>query len=117
MRFGEILTVKEFSFTNKAGGTGLSDWKWNEKFEKPIKVEIVKVFDDYEIGRRGWAVPHPDEKELIAYLDRNAKKGIPSFNRDTNEITYEASDLYILFVGEFAIVENYKEVINVIEEV
>lgn len=110
MKLGDILTVKKFSFSNKEGGTGLSDWKWNEKFEKPIKVEVIKVFDDYETGQHAWVIPHPNEKELIAYLDRNARKGLPFFNRDTDELTFDASDVYVLFVSDFNIIDTPKPI-------
>ena len=110
MQLGDILTVKKFSFSNKAGGTGLSDWKWNEKFDKPIKVEVIKVLNDYETGQQAWVISHPDEKELIAYLDRNARKGLPFFNRDTDELTFDASDVYVLFVSEFNIIDTPKSI-------
>jgi len=106
MLVGEIITVTTFAFTNKAGGTGLSNWKWDEKFEKPIKVKVIKSFHDYETGQRMWAVPVPEETELLAYLDRNAKKGLPIVQHEPDfNITYDDSDYYVLFVGQFDIQE------------
>jgi len=68
---GDIITLKEFSFNNKAGGTGMSNWKYNEKYTKPVRVKVTKEWEDYECGQRGWGVPEND-KGLSAYLEKNA---------------------------------------------
>lgn len=66
----QVIVVKKFSFTNSAGGTGMSDWKWDEKFEGVAEIKVTKVWEDYEIGRRGWG--EAVSQDLKDYLDRNA---------------------------------------------
>jgi hypothetical protein len=72
---GDTITLKAFCYTNKVGGTNESDSSFNEKYPSQIKARIVKEWNDYECGQRGWAVPDWNDKKLIAYLTRNAKKG------------------------------------------
>ena len=62
--------VKTFSFTNKAGGTGMSNWQWDEQFEGVALVMVVRNWDDYEIGRRYVGISC--DKSLTEYLSRNA---------------------------------------------
>ena len=65
------VELKSFSFVNKAGGTGMSNWKYDTKFSGTAIVEITKSWEDYECGHRfhGKAIS-PD---LIQYLAENAK--------------------------------------------
>ena len=46
--------------------------------ERPANFKIIKNWEDYETGQRGWAVPDPKDEELLAYLERNARKGKPN---------------------------------------
>lgn len=69
---GDTIVLKSFAFTNKHGGTGLSDWEYDEPFGI-AKVKVTKIWEDDECGQRGWGVPLYSEKELIDYLKRNAK--------------------------------------------
>jgi hypothetical protein len=71
-KVGDTITVAEFGFINKHGGTGKSDWDYNEKFFGPAELKITKVWYDYETGVRGWA--EPINSELQVYLKRNAKQ-------------------------------------------
>lgn len=71
-KVGDIITAAEFSFVNKHGGTGLSDWDHDEKFFGGAELKITKVWFDYETGVRGWA--EPINSELKEYLKRNAKQ-------------------------------------------
>jgi hypothetical protein len=86
---GKVYSAKEFCYTNKNGGTGLSRpfsirFKGEEYFEHSIRVKVTKAWFDYEIGWRSLCVPENDQPELIEFLNRNAKNKI-------------------LFVGEFDI--------------
>lgn len=72
---GYILEVKPsnmgFGFSNKAGGTGMSNWEYNERYEGPNPiVRIIKSWHDYETGWRTWAVPL--NNEAIEYLKKVA---------------------------------------------
>ena len=71
---GDKFFIKEgegFAFMNKSGGTGLSDWDFNEKYTGPKPhIEIVHVFYDDEVGYRTWA--KAINQELIDYMDRVA---------------------------------------------
>jgi hypothetical protein len=70
LNVGEVITVKSFAFTNKNGGTGLSDWSHNERFSGTATVRIVKRWDDEETGERAISTAVSDD--LNKYLDRNA---------------------------------------------
>lgn len=67
---GDVVNVKSFGFTNKQGGTGLSDWQHDERFVEVARVEITKAWHDYECGWRYWAKPL--SPELIEYMKRNS---------------------------------------------
>jgi hypothetical protein len=67
---GDTVTVSEFAFTNPSGGTGLSDWEYNERFSGVAKAVIVEAWDDYEAGRR--MIGRALSPDLCAYLERNA---------------------------------------------
>lgn len=75
---GQKIQVKEFNFTNLSGGTGSSD-AWNrgedERFNGVANLIITKVWNDYETGIKGWAMPDPKDKKLIEFLKRNCKQG------------------------------------------
>jgi hypothetical protein len=73
---GDVITLKAFAFSNKGGGTGLSNWEHDERFAKPAKVLVTKEWQDEECGQRGWAIPIDDDKELNDYLNRNAGKKV-----------------------------------------
>ena len=75
-KIGEIISVKSFAFDNKEGGTGLSNWRFNERFEGVARVKVTKIWHDYETGYRGWAEPDPKDTDLVSYLKRNAKRQI-----------------------------------------
>lgn len=68
---GDAVTFKRFEFINKAGGTGMSDWEFDEPFKGEAKAQVVKAFHDYETGQRyiGKALS-PD---LKSYLERNGR--------------------------------------------
>lgn len=119
MKVGDIVAVDQFSYINKAGGTGLSSghiqiWKGSshdESFDDIAWVELIKVWDDYECGERGWAVPMADvnanQKKLFEYLERNAQRGFPVEGLE-GPCRTDGSDTFVLFVGEFHIVEGNK---------
>jgi hypothetical protein len=68
---GQKITINKFAFTLKEGGTGMSDWIYNEMFTpKTTVVEIIEFWHDYETGWRfiGKAV----DPVLQTYLARNA---------------------------------------------
>lgn len=68
---GDTFLAKSFAFKNKYGGTGLSNWDYDERYtRKPPKIVITKVWYDYEVGYRCWAAAV--SKELIEYLERVA---------------------------------------------
>jgi hypothetical protein len=73
---GDTIVLKSFCFSNKAGGTGMSDSKWDEIFVGNAQAIVTKEWEDYECGQRGWATPHPSDKNLIEYLKRNAGKQV-----------------------------------------
>lgn len=72
IKVGDIIKLNKFCFVNKAGGTGLSDWQWNEQFSGVAEVKVTKMWYDYETGWKGWA--EPINSELKEYLQRNAKQ-------------------------------------------
>src|ERR1035437_2528389 len=63
--------IKNFAFTNTAGGTGLSDWQYNERYSGQPTVTAVKGWHDYETGYR--FIGESDDPALNTYLDRVAK--------------------------------------------
>lgn len=68
---GDTFIANKFSFFNPQGGTGLSDWEYDEKYSgPPAQVEITKVWYDDECGYRCWA--KAINQELIDYLKRMA---------------------------------------------
>jgi hypothetical protein len=64
------IRFSEFAFTNKAGGTGLSNWEFNEKFEGIGEGIVVKAWHDYECGWRYHCIPFSEK--LCQYMERNA---------------------------------------------
>lgn len=68
---GDKVAIKSFSFTNKNGGTGCSDWEYNEKFSKPTAtVTIVHAFEDWETG---WIFHGASaDEDLTQYMERLA---------------------------------------------
>lgn len=62
-----VVEVSEFSFINPAGGTGMSNWKFNASLEGPVKVTIVEGWFDYEAGHRFIGTSCDDR--LTAYLE------------------------------------------------
>lgn len=81
---------KGFAFNNKGGGTGLSNWEYNERFAGKAIVEITKVWYDDECGYRCWAIAVNDE--LKEYLERNCGEDKCVFvgEFDIEEIPVEA---------------------------
>lgn len=81
MKEGQKISVSEFNFTNLSGGTGDSKpFSHNSRFQKEyfeedVDIIITKVWNDYETGRRGWAIPDTGNKELMDFLKRNCKQG------------------------------------------
>ena len=67
---GTIITVKSFAFTNRAGGTGMSNWSWNPKFEGLARVEIVEQWSDPETGQR--FICKSADKKLDEYMEATA---------------------------------------------
>lgn len=111
LNLGRVIKVKKFSYTNKYGGTGLSNWtskipgiQEDELFTRPIKVTIVKMWNDYECGIRMWAMPDNSDKELIEFLERNAKKGTPIIS-DNELKKFTDENHFILFVSEFDVID------------
>lgn len=64
------VEIKKFAFTNTGGGTGLSDWQYNEKFHGVARVTFRKGWFDYETGYR--FIGEACSYDLNLYLDRNA---------------------------------------------
>lgn len=61
-----------FSFDNKAGGTGMSNWDHDPKYQGPTPtVQITKVWYDYECGYRCHA--KAVNPELVEYLKKVSK--------------------------------------------
>jgi len=98
---GHIYTFKEFSFTNTNGGTVMSNWKWNEKYEKPASFSIIKTWFDYETGNRAWGIPIDDE--VKNYLKKNSKKGINVSTAD-EEPEFLFKNTYVVFLSEFDLI-------------
>jgi hypothetical protein len=49
----KLVKVKSFSFMNKAGGSGMSNWNFDKNFPEPsATVKVVSGFYDYECGWR-----------------------------------------------------------------
>lgn len=103
MKTGKVYTFNSFAFTNKFGGTGLSNWKHDEIYEKPTKFFIMKSWDDYETGIRAWGTPVDDDTEILEYLKRNANLGVNvSLDDDNPDIEYPEN--YIIFLSEHDLV-------------
>jgi len=68
---GDTVSFSEFAFENKAGGTGMSNWTWNEKFAGVARGLVTVAWDDDETGWRFHCVPV--SKDLIEYIKRNSK--------------------------------------------
>ena len=71
---GDTISFSEFAFDNKSGGTGMSHWEYDEKFNGIAFGIVTRAWDDYETGRRFWVKPL--SKNLIDYIKRNASKEI-----------------------------------------
>jgi hypothetical protein len=60
-----------FGFKNPSGGTGMSNWEHNKKYQGPQPViQITNVWYDEEVGWRCWAKPL--NVELKKYMDKVA---------------------------------------------
>lgn len=70
IRNGSLVQISRFSFTNKAGGTGMSNWRWDPKFEGTATVRVTKRWTDYETGRRFWG--EAVSADLVKYMNKNA---------------------------------------------
>lgn len=82
MNLGDKIKIKEFCYTSKGGGTGMSrpfstKFEGEEYFEEPVEVIVIKNWSDYETGVRGWALPDKKNKKLMKFLERNCKQGEP----------------------------------------
>lgn len=65
-----LFKLKSFSFKNKSGGTGMSNWEWDPKFKGDAEVTVEKSWHDYEIGTR--YIGEAASPDLIEYLQKNA---------------------------------------------
>lgn len=60
-----------FSFKNKAGGTGMSNWDHDQRYQGPTPVITLNdVFYDYETGYR--CIGDAVNPELVEYLEKVA---------------------------------------------
>ena len=64
--------VKDFSFTNPSGGTGLSNWSYNKQFKSVATISIFKTWSDDESGIHFVGVAQDDE--LKSYLEEVCDK-------------------------------------------
>lgn len=66
----DTIDIRAFGFTNPQGGTGLSDWEYNERFAGTATVKVNKAWHDYETGWRyiGEAV----SADLKSYIAKHA---------------------------------------------
>lgn len=64
--------VKNFSFMNPSGKTGLSDWDLNKQFKDVAEVRVFKAFNYYETGVHFVGVAQGEA--LNAYLDEVCAK-------------------------------------------
>lgn len=88
LKEGDILEVDEFCFTNPQGGTGLSNWDYNEKFQGTAQIKITKLWFDEETGIKGWA--EPISEDIKDYMKCNAKQEDDIKNHDLwNEDEYK----------------------------
>jgi hypothetical protein len=102
---GDIIIIKSFSFTSKEGGTGISDWDHDEKWNRPAKFAVVKEWEDSECGQRGWAIPDQTDEELMAYMRRNVKEGKPKISISNPFAWKNENGVYIIFWSEFDIID------------
>jgi len=64
-----------FAFSNKGGGTGMSNWEYDNKYTHNVaKVKITKVWYDDETGYRCWG--EPVNAELKEYLNEVSSKQV-----------------------------------------
>jgi hypothetical protein len=107
MNVGSKITISEFAYTNKSGGTGISKpfskrFEGNEYFEEPVEVMVIKKWDDYETGVRGWALPDQKNKKLMEFLKRNCKEGEP-VSDDIDGWNHQSGE-FVLYWSEFDII-------------
>lgn len=71
---GQTVGVKRFAFVNPQGGTGLSDWQFNERFSgKEAVCKITKLRHDEETGINMWAEAVAEDTSISSYMKKNAK--------------------------------------------
>lgn len=63
-------TISNFAFNTQQGGTGLSNWDHNERFDSTASARVIKGWYDYETGFRFVGIS--TDARLDAYLDRVA---------------------------------------------
>ena len=100
MKVGSKISVTEFAFTNIHGGTGMSNWGHDEKFEGIANLIVTKVWDDYETGIKGWGEVNPKEKKLIEYLKRNCKQG---YNKEIDNGKSYTEMVWVDVPGRFVV--------------
>ncbi len=67
--------VSDFAFTNTAGGTGMSNWDHNKRFDSPCEVLIFKAWTDEETGLHFVGIGQGDA--LKCYLNEVCGKDAP----------------------------------------
>ena len=70
VNLGDTIKFTEFAFTNPSGGTGMSNWSWDEKFTGIAEAKVIKLWCDYETG---WNfICEAVSQNLKEYIERNA---------------------------------------------
>lgn len=69
---GDTVSFTCFAFENKAGGTGMSNWLYDEIFRGHATGLITRAWEDYETGWRFWC--KPTSKDLVDYVNRNSNR-------------------------------------------
>lgn len=69
---GDIVSFSSFAFENKAGGSGVSDWEWDERFSGIASGIVTKAWDDDETGWIFHCIP--TSEDLVAYIKRNSNR-------------------------------------------
>lgn len=97
---GDTIVIKSFSFNDKEGGIGMSNWSHNEKFLGTATVRVIKEWEDNECGQRGKALADPRDKKLITYLKRNAKGGY--YDNDLEWV--DKKNFFVIYWSEFDVI-------------
>lgn len=99
LEVGSKIVLKEFTYNNKGGGTGLSTM--DPVYPEEIECQIIKKWHDYETGIRGWAYPVKEDKKLLEFLKENSAEGKYDNNLEWQDNIGE----FVIYWSEFDVLK------------